>query len=102
MASIGKPKIFQDYFDEILILRFQIGIKETAAEAGSRLWNMIETIPKTRMPEDVITGFIISVLCQKDDVIRRELNIYTVTTEPQMFRILRGISLKRISEATEI
>lgn len=100
MARFCKPKLFQDYFDEIL--RFQIGTKETAAEAGLRLWNMIETIPKTRMPEDVITGFVTSVLCQKDGLIRRELNAYTVTTKPQLFRILRGISLKRRSEVTEI
>ncbi|CAH2085257.1 unnamed protein product [Euphydryas editha] len=100
MARFYKPKLIQDYFDEIL--RFQVGTKETAAEAGLRLWNMIETIPETRMPEEVITGFVISILCQKDGLMRRELSAYTVTTKPQLFRILRGISLKRRSEVTEI
>lgn len=100
LARFCKLKLFQDYFDEIL--RFQIGINETAAEAGLRLWNTIETIPKTRIPEDVITGFVISVLCQKDGLIRRELNAYTVTTKPQLLRILRGSPLKQRSEITEI
>lgn len=93
MARFCRPKLFQDYFDEVL--RFQIGAKETASEAGLRLWNMIERIPKTQMPEDVLTGFVISVLCQKDGLIRREINTNAITTKVQLFRILSGITLKR-------
>ncbi|XP_022836982.1 uncharacterized protein LOC111364367, partial [Spodoptera litura] len=60
-----------------------------------RLWNLIERIPKTDLPEEVITGFVISVLCQKDNLIRRELIAHVITTRAQLFRILNGISLKR-------
>lgn len=93
MAKFSKPKLPQDYFDDIL--RFQIAIKETASESAMRLWNMIERIPKTEMPEEVIAGFVVSVLCQKDGLIRRELNAHVITTRTQLFRILGGLSLKR-------
>lgn len=97
IAKFFKPKLCQDYFDDIL--RFQIGSKETASEAAIRLWNLIERLPKTVMPEEVITGFVTSVLCQKDSLIRRELNAHTVTTRAQLFRILGGISMKRRFDA---
>lgn len=93
IAKFFKPKLCQDYFDEIL--RFEIGMKETASEAAIRLWNLIERLPKTVMAEEVITGFVTSVICQKDSLIRRELNAHTVTTRAQLFRILGGISMKR-------
>ncbi|XP_047998808.1 uncharacterized protein LOC125236149 isoform X1 [Leguminivora glycinivorella] len=99
MAQFCRPKLSQDYFDEVL--RFQIGSKETAPEAGLRLWNMIERIPKTQLEEEAITGFVISVLCQKDGIIRRELNAHAITTKAQLFRILGGISIKRRFDATE-
>lgn len=41
---------------------------------------MVENIPKTGMQEDVVTGFVISVLSQKDGFIRRESNGHAVTT----------------------
>lgn len=97
LAKFSKPKLPQDYFDDIL--RFQIGIKETASESAMRLWNMIERIPKTDMPEEVITGFVVSVLCQKDGVIRRELNAHLISNRSQLFRILGGISSKRRLES---
>ncbi|XP_060805757.1 uncharacterized protein LOC132902891 isoform X1 [Amyelois transitella] len=85
--------LIQDYFDEII--RFQITNKETASEAGFRLWNLIERVPRLEMAEDITTGFAISVLSQKDPLIRRELNSHVVTTRAQLFRILNGVSLKR-------
>lgn len=63
IARFSKPKLIQDYFDEIL--RFQTGGKETASESALRLWNLIERIPDCTMSENVITGFMISVLCQQ-------------------------------------
>ncbi|XP_073961925.1 uncharacterized protein [Choristoneura fumiferana] len=99
IARFCRPKVFQDYFDEVL--RFQIGAKETAPEAGLRLWNMIERIPKTQMAEEAITGFAISVLCQKDGFVRRELNAHTITTKAHLFRILGGISLKRRQDVSD-
>ncbi|CAK1543938.1 unnamed protein product [Leptosia nina] len=99
LAKFSKPKLLQDYFDEIL--RFQIGVKETASEAALRLWNLIERIPKTVMPEEVVTGFVIFVLCQKDNLIRRELIAHNITTRTQLFRILGGVSLKRRSDGVE-
>ncbi|CAH2089617.1 unnamed protein product [Euphydryas editha] len=99
MAKFSKPKLLQDYFDDIL--RFQIGAKETASEAALRLWNLIERIPKIEMPEEVVTGFVISVLCQKDGLIRRELNAHNITTRTQLFRILGGVSLKRRSDGVD-
>lgn len=62
---------------------------------------MIERIPKVQMPEEAITGFVISVLCQKDGLIRRELNAHAVTTKALLFRILSSISLKRKLEVNE-
>lgn len=47
------------------------------------------------MPEDVITAFAVSVLCERDDLIRRELNAHNVTTKAQLLRILSGISVKQ-------
>ncbi|CAH2109087.1 unnamed protein product [Euphydryas editha] len=99
MAKFSKPKLLQDYFDDIL--RFQSGAKETASEAALRLWNLIERIPKIEMPEEVVTGFVISVLCQKDRLIRRELNAHNITTRTQLFRILGGVSLKRRSDGVD-
>lgn len=100
LARFSKPKLFQDYFDDIL--RFQIGAKETASESALRLWNLIERIPKVVMPEEALTGFVISVLCQKDSLIRRELNAHNITTRSQLFRILGGVSLKRRSDSGDI
>ncbi|XP_047984318.1 uncharacterized protein LOC125224864 [Leguminivora glycinivorella] len=85
--------LMQDYFDDIL--KFQIGSKESATEAAARLWNIIERVPKVEMNEEVVTGFAISVLSQKDPLIRRELNSHVVSTRAQLCRILSGISLKR-------
>lgn len=53
------------------------------------------------MPEEVVTGFVISVLCQKDSLIRRELIAHNITTRTQLFRILGGVSLKRRSDGVE-
>ncbi|CAH2105272.1 unnamed protein product [Euphydryas editha] len=97
LAKFSKPKLLQEYFDEIL--NFQIGTKETAAESALRLWSLIEKIPLVTMPEEVVTGFVISVLCQKDGIIRRELNAHNVTTRAHLFRILGGVSLKRRIES---
>lgn len=99
IARFSKPKVYQDYFDDIL--RFEIGIKESASESAMRLWNLIERIPKLEMIEEIITGFVISVLCQKDNIIRRELNAHTITSRAQLFRILGGISLKRRFEGSD-
>ncbi|OWR52464.1 polyprotein [Danaus plexippus plexippus] len=96
LARFAKPKFIQDHFDDIL--KFQIGSKETAPESALRLWNLIERIPKVEFPEEVITGFVISVLCQKDYVIRRELTTHVIATRAQLFRVLGGISLKRRSD----
>ncbi|XP_045447015.1 uncharacterized protein LOC123655232 [Melitaea cinxia] len=93
LAKFAKPMLPQDYFDDVL--RFQIGLKETACEAAVRLWSIIERIPRTEMAEDIITGFVASVLSQKDVMIRRELHSHNVATRSQLFRILNGISLKR-------
>lgn len=83
----------QDYFDEIL--GFQIAPKETASMTAMRLWNLIEKIPRTEMAEDVKTGFVASVLCQKDSTIRRELYSHNISTRAQLLRVLNGISHKR-------
>lgn len=93
IAKFTKPKLIQDYFDDIL--RFQIGSRETATESALRLWNLVERIPKSTMAEEVITGFVISILCQKDNLLRRELNAQAITCRSQLLRILGGISLKR-------
>ncbi|XP_022818733.1 uncharacterized protein LOC111351166 [Spodoptera litura] len=99
VAKFGRPMLPQDYFDEIL--RFQIGSKESASEAATRVWSMIERIPRTEMAEDVITGFVASVLCRKDDFIRRELQSCNVSTRAQLLRVLNGISLKRKYEGQD-
>ncbi|KAL4714216.1 hypothetical protein ACJJTC_018366, partial [Scirpophaga incertulas] len=93
LAKFAKPMLIQDYFDSIM--KFQIGAHETASEAALRLWSYIERIPRIDMPEDVMVGFAVSVLCQRDALIRRELNSYTITTRAQLCRILSGISIKR-------
>lgn len=99
IARFAKPKLYQDHFDEVL--RFEIGAKETASESAMRLWSLIERIPKLEMAEEITTGFVISVLCQKDNMIRRELNAHTITTRAQLFRILGGVSLKRRFEGID-
>ncbi|KAL0870284.1 hypothetical protein ABMA27_005309 [Loxostege sticticalis] len=96
MAKFCQPKLIQDYFDDIL--RFQIGAKESASESAMRLWSLIERIPKVEMTEEVITGFVISVLCLRDNLIRRELNSSAIVTRAQLFRTLGSISLKRRAE----
>lgn len=99
MAKFARPMLPQDYFDEVL--RFQITAKETASEAAVRLWNIIERIPRMKMDEDMITGFVASVLCQKDNMIRREVHSHNLATRSQLLRILNGISLKRKHDADE-
>lgn len=99
MAKFCQPKLIQDYFDDIL--RFQIGAKESASESAMRLWSLIERIPKVEMTEEVITGFVISVLCLRDNLIRRELNSSAIVTRAQLFRTLGSISLKRRAEPSE-
>ncbi|KAL0882766.1 hypothetical protein ABMA27_016317 [Loxostege sticticalis] len=99
LTKLGTSEIEWPPIKEILL--FQIGNTETASQAALRLWNLIECIPKVEMEEDVIAGFVISVLCQRDALIRRELNSHTVTTRAQLCRILGGISLKRRNEDTE-
>lgn len=79
-------------------MRFQIGAKETACESAIRLWDLIERIPSVEMSEEATTGFVISVLCQKDGLLRRELSAQVLTSRAQLFRFLGGISLKRRSE----
>ncbi|CAH2085596.1 unnamed protein product [Euphydryas editha] len=93
LARFGRPMLMQDYFDSIM--RFEITQQETASEAAMRLWSLIERIPRVEMNEEVITGFVISVLSQRSSLIRRELNSYTITTRAQLYRALSGISLKR-------
>ncbi|CAK1553185.1 unnamed protein product [Leptosia nina] len=56
LAKFAKPMMLQDHFD--LIIRFQVGAKETATEAAIRLWNIIRRIPRTEMLEDITTGFV--------------------------------------------
>lgn len=69
LAKFSRSKTMQDYFDEII--KFQIGNRESATEAAMRLWNMIENIPKTKFSEEAIIGFVMSLLCQRDNLIRR-------------------------------
>lgn len=99
LAKFARPMLAQDFFDEIL--RFQVGPKETASEAAIRLWNLVERIPRTEMAEDIMTGFVASILCQKDGVIRRELRSHSVATKAQLLRILNGVSLKRRNENSD-
>lgn len=91
--------LIQDYFDSVM--RFEIRPEEAASEAAIRLWSLIERIPKVEMTEEVITGFVISVLSQRNSLIRRELNSYTITTRGQLCRALSGISLKRRRDDNE-
>lgn len=93
LARFRKSMLMQDYFDNVM--RFEIKPQEAASEAGMRLWSIIERIPKVEMSEEAITGFVISVLSQRNSMIRRELNSYTITTRAQLCRALSGISLKR-------
>ncbi|XP_072930419.1 uncharacterized protein [Epargyreus clarus] len=93
ISRFSKPMVMQDYFDEII--KFQIDNKESPAEAGMRLWQLIEKIPGANIPEKVATGFAISVLSQCDDKIRRELNSVVINSKTQLFRTLRGFTLKR-------
>lgn len=97
IAKFFKPKLCEDYLHDIL--HFQIGMKETASEAAVRLWNIIEHLPKIVMPEEVITRFVTSVLCQKNSLKRRELNAHAVTTRAQIFWTLYGNSKKRRFDA---
>lgn len=73
----------------------------TASDAATRLWSLIERIPRTEMAEDIMTGFVASVLCQKDGTIRRELHSHNVVSRSQLFRILNGISHKRRHETSD-
>ncbi|KAL0860058.1 hypothetical protein ABMA27_010373 [Loxostege sticticalis] len=98
-AKFCQPKLIQDYFDDVL--RFQIGAKESARESAMRLWSLIERIPKVEMTEEVITGFAISVLCLRDNLIRRELNSSAIVTRAQLFHTLGSISLKQRAEPIE-
>ncbi|CAK1595077.1 unnamed protein product [Parnassius mnemosyne] len=96
ISNFCKPMMMQDHFDQII--KFRICNKDSPAEAGLRLWQLIERIPDANLPEHVITGFVVSVLSECDDKIRRELNSVVVNDKHQLFRILRGISLKRCNE----
>ncbi|CAB3244546.1 unnamed protein product [Arctia plantaginis] len=98
-AQFSRPMLIQDHFDSIL--KFQITANETPAQSCLRLWQLIENIPDTNLPEKVVTGFAVSVLSQCDVQIRRELNSTVVNDKSQLFRVLRGISLKRKSEFSE-
>lgn len=96
LSKFSKPMLMQDYFERII--RFQINSKETVSDAAMRLWQLIECIPNLDMTEDVIVGFAIAVLCQGDPSVRRELNSNTVTSKSHLFRLLRGLNLKRRHE----
>lgn len=54
------------------------------------------------MAEDMMAGFVTSLLCQKGNFLRRELNSHTISTRYQLCRILSGVSLKRRAEGVEI
>lgn len=98
MAKFCKPTLVQG----LAILRFEIGLKEIASEAGILLWNMIELIPNTKTQEDAITDFVVSMLYgERDGLIRRELNAQAIITRAQFFRVFGGISLKRRLELIE-
>ncbi|XP_045448328.1 uncharacterized protein LOC123664056 [Melitaea cinxia] len=99
-AQFSRPMLIQDHFDSIL--KFQINANETPAQACLRLWQLIENIPDASLSEKVVTGFAISVLSQCDVQIRRELNSTVVNDKSHLFRVLRGISLKRKSELSEL
>lgn len=72
--------------------------KETAADAALRLCHMIETIPKVEFNDEAITGFAVSILSNCDHNLRRELNSHSITSKTQLCRILRGVSMKRLSD----
>ncbi|XP_030020441.1 uncharacterized protein LOC115440330 [Manduca sexta] len=96
ISRFSKPMTIQDHFDQII--KFQIETKDNPGEAGMRLWQLIEKIPGANLPEKVITGFAISVLSQCDEKIRRELNSVVINDKHQLFRTLRGFTLKRKNE----
>ncbi|XP_026744760.1 uncharacterized protein LOC113506100 [Trichoplusia ni] len=98
LSTFSKPMTMQDHFDGVI--KFQLG-KESAAQGGLRLWQLIEKIPDVKMPDNVITGFTISVLSQCNDAIRKELNSSIVHDKSQLFRVLRSISLKRKQDELE-
>ncbi|KAL0841565.1 hypothetical protein ABMA28_015224 [Loxostege sticticalis] len=98
ISNFSKPMMMQDHFDQII--KFRLGNKDSPAEAGLRLWQLIERIPDANLLEHVITGFVVSVLSQCEDKIRRELNSVVVNDKHQLFRILRGFSLKSDDDET--
>ncbi|XP_047992864.1 uncharacterized protein LOC125231446 isoform X1 [Leguminivora glycinivorella] len=93
ISTFSKPMMMQDHFDQII--KFRINEKEGPAESGMRLWQLMEKIPDANLPENVMTGFAISVLSQCDDKIRRELNSVVINSKNQLFRTLRSFTLKR-------
>jgi hypothetical protein len=99
LAKFLRPMQPQDYFDDVL--RFQFTTKESASEAAMRLWGLIERIPRVEMAEDMVVGFVTSLLCQKDNFLRRELSSHTISSRSQLYRILSGVSLKRRAEHSE-
>lgn len=40
ISNFAKPMTMQDYFDQVI--KFRLGNDETPAEAGMRLWQLIE------------------------------------------------------------
>lgn len=88
--------MMQDYCDQII--KFQMDSKETPAQAGLQLWLLIEKVPEANWTEKILTGFVMSVLSHCDDKIRRELNSTVITDKQQLFRALRGFTLKRRNE----
>lgn len=100
IAKLSKPMLMQDYFDRVI--KFNMNDKETAADAALRLCHMIETIPKVEFNDEAITGFAVSILSNCDHNLRRELNSHSVTLKTQLCRILRGVSMKRLSDNTTI
>ncbi|XP_028156635.1 uncharacterized protein LOC114350162 [Ostrinia furnacalis] len=100
ISNFSKPMMMQDHFDQII--KFRLGNKDSPAEAGLRLWRLIEKIPDANLPEHVITGFVVSVLSQCNDTIRLELNSVVVNDKHQLFRILRGFTLKSCNDTSEI
>lgn len=96
IAKFAKPMFMQDYFDRII--KFKISEKETAADAGMRLWHLIETVPQIEFSEEVITGFAVSILSNCDYYLRRDLNAHSITSKSQLCRVLRGVSAKRPNE----
>ncbi|XP_026323948.1 uncharacterized protein LOC113233154 [Hyposmocoma kahamanoa] len=56
ISKFSKPMMMQDHFDQVI--QFRLTIKESPAEAGMRLWQLIEKIPDANLPENVTTGFV--------------------------------------------